>query len=47
MHDQMKLHPEVDWNEAAIREIAKRLAAVGGAVEGEECQSPKSIHRKL
>ena len=47
MHEQMKQHPEIDWNEAAVREISKRFAAAGITVEGKGHQNPKPNHHKL
>ncbi|MBI2141755.1 hypothetical protein HYU16_05025 [Candidatus Woesearchaeota archaeon] len=47
MHDQMKQHPEIDWNEAAVREISKQFAAAGIRVEEKGHQNPKSNHHKL
>ena len=47
MYWQMKQHPEIDWNEAAVREISKQFAAAGITVEGKGHQNPKPNHHKL
>ena len=47
MYEQIKQHPEIDWNEAAVREISKQFAAAGITVEGKGRQNPKPNHHKL
>lgn len=47
MYEQMKQHPEIDWNEAAVREISKQFAAAGITAEVKGRQNPKPKHHKL
>ena len=47
MYVQMKQQPEIDWNEAAVREISKQFAAAGITVEVKGHQNPKPNHHKL
>ena len=47
VYRQMKQHPEIDWNDAAVREISKRFAAAGITVEVKGHQNPKPNHQKL
>ena len=47
IYKQMKQHPEIDWNEAAVREISKQFAAAGITVVVKGHQNPKPNHHKL
>ncbi|MBI2176074.1 hypothetical protein HYU40_01835 [Candidatus Woesearchaeota archaeon] len=40
MYRQMKQHPEVNWNDAAISGIAERFAAEGIILGGKSRQKP-------
>ena len=46
-YKQMKQHQKVDWNEAAIKGIAKECAAAGVIIGGKGHRNPRSKHQKL
>lgn len=47
IYKQMKQHPEVDWNEAAINGIVAQFAAAGITIGRKGRQNPKPNHQKL
>lgn len=36
LHEQMKIHPEIKWSEAARQGIRQQLSLVGGGIKGKE-----------